>query len=101
MAIVIYEHKNPATTTLLHCITFHRKDGIVTGFAKLIDKIHGGNSNHHVFEYITYKFEESYFDQNYKIYTGGAVYRSEWEKPDIIYNLREIEGNSKQTWGGP
>ena len=96
--IVIYESCNSSTMMMLHVINLTREGGNVKGFAKLIPKSQGGNSNYEYATYLNFTYTEEYFDKNFKIYKGGDEYKSEWEKPEIIYNVPREGG---QTWGGP
>lgn len=79
--ITIYEHCNPATTTLLHVIRMKKEGDKVKGFGKLISKQEGDNSKCVNAEYLNFDFDQDYFNDCYKVYEGGRKYISMWEKP--------------------
>lgn len=96
--MTIYEHGNPATSTMLHVITLKREGGRVIGSGKLIPKTQGDNSLYPNAEYTNFNYDEKYFNECYKLYKGGREYRSEWSPKEVAYNVPREGG---RTWGGP
>jgi hypothetical protein len=86
--IYIYEHCNPACSTMLHFTSEPiAVNGRIKGFARMISKLAGDDSDYPFQTWTDLDLPLLYFKECYKLYTNGEPYVSVWKRKEIDYEL--------------